>query len=202
MPLRGDGKRAANRDRHQRKRLRQAGLTEQAQERKVLFPIRIEEGILGRIHRLTHEGIARGTHPWKTPSETVRALIRRGLESLRGEQEIVDEMIPYLHLNNQLAGIQSSRREAQVSAQRAKVEIEELLGIGAKQEALQLYHVTRAAAHDMPPTVWRDWMIDDLKRTFPQLDKQIAPGVTLATTPVPVEPTKPTPKSTLKRAMR
>lgn len=174
-------KRSQNASGHQRRRLRRKGLVEQASERKILYPIRIPEGVLGRIMRLTHEGIARGTHPWKTPSETVRALLIMGLESLKGIDPVVDEMLPYLNLTKQFDGITSSRREAQAAMNRAATEIGELLGIQAKQEALQYYHVTLAAACEMPATVWRDWLVSELKHKFPQLDKQVAPSVSLTT---------------------
>lgn len=106
----------------------------------------------------------------------------KGLESLKGHPTI-DEMLPYLKLTEQFDVIASNRREAQAGLSRAINEISELLGIGAKQEALQYYHVTLVAAQEMPPTVWRDWMIAELKHQFPQLDKLPAPGVTLRQEP-------------------
>lgn len=176
-------KREQNRVGHRRRSLRRKGLQEQASERKVLFPIRIPEGVLARIQRLTHDGIARGTHPWKTPAETIRALLILGLESLKGVDSVIDEMLPYLNLTKQLEGIGGNRRECQSAMHKAGVEIQELIGIGAKDEALQYYHVTLEAAKEMPPTVWRDWLVDELSHKFPQLHKQAAPSVSLRQPP-------------------
>jgi hypothetical protein len=177
-------KRERNASDHQRRLRRRKGLVEHASERKVLFPIRIPEGVLGRIIRLTHEGIAKGTRPWKTPAETIRALLVRGLETLKGDPT-VNDMLPYLELQKQFDGIGSSRREAQASMSRASVEISELLGIEAKREALQYYHVTLQAAQEMPPTVWRDWLVEELRHKFPELQKQAAPSVSLQTVTEP-----------------
>lgn len=98
---------------------------------------------------------------------------------MRGEDPVIDEMLPYLNLTRQFDGISSNRREAQAAMSRAVTEISELLQIGAKGEALQYYHVTLHATAEMPPTVWRNWLIAELKHAFPQLDKLPAPGINL-----------------------
>lgn len=175
---RKDNSRVQNR----RKRI----LTETKKERKVLFPVRIPQGVLGRIVRMTSESIATGKYPWKTNGETIRALIIMGFEHPRFKgDEFVSEHLPYLKLTRQFDGIHGARTEAMASLNRAVTEIGELLGIGAKQEALQYYHVTIECASEMPPTVWRDWFLAEMKRKFRDLDKATPRGVTLGP-PVPI----------------
>lgn len=185
-----DKKQAANQRQYRSRRLRRAGLVERESDRKILVPLRIPEGIMGRVMRLLHEGIAKGSHPWKTQSEILRAMIVKGLEALKGDSELIDEMMPYLRLSKQFELIGQSRREAQASLGRATHEIRELIGIGAKREALAYYHVTKHATLQMAPTAWRDWMLDQLRKSFGELDKIDPQGVELDLDKVEVKMTK------------
>lgn len=170
-----------NRADYTARRVRTAGLTEREHEKKVLVPVRVPEGLMGRMMRLLHEGIANKTHPWKTPSEIIRALLVKGLESMKGQSEVVEDMMPYLDLRRQFEVIGQARREAQAALGRATHEIRELIGIGAKREALQYYHVTMEAARKMAPTAWRDWLIEQLRKNFPEFRKLEPEGVKLDT---------------------
>ena len=147
-------------------------------ERRLSVTIRLRESLVGRLHRLVNEGVATGKYPWKTMSECVALLILDGLRTRKGEDEI-DEMLPHLEYMGQIDRIHQLRREAQGGLHKAREEISELLGIGARTQAVQYYHTTLDAAHHMPPTAWRDWMIEELKKAFPDLAREPVTGVRL-----------------------
>lgn len=147
-------------------------------ERKLRLNCVLPASMLGRLQRLVMESLAKGTYPWKTMSQCVQTLLLDGLRARKGDDS-VDEMLPHLEYMQQIDRIQTLRREAQGGLNRAREEISELLAIGAREGAIQYYHVTMEAARNMPPTEWRDWMIAELVKAFPQLAKEKMRGMRL-----------------------
>ena len=147
-------------------------------EKKTRVSIRLPRSLAGRIQAITLKGLATGCYKWRTYAETYEAMILRGLQTLK-DDAFIAEQIPHLNLVEHFAGIANSRAEATASLALAKREITELLKIDATSEALQYYHTTKTAAEAMPPTIWRDWLLKQLVTAFPDLDKQVAPGITL-----------------------
>ena len=80
---------------------------------------------------------------------------------------------------SQIDRIHQIRREAQGLLNKSKEEISELLGIGAHEGAVRYFHVTLEAVDAMPPTEWRDWLLVELKKAFPELFKIKPTGVRL-----------------------
>jgi len=159
-------------------------------EKKQFVGLRLPASLVSRIQRLTLEGIARGTHPWRTYTETYHALILRGLESL-GSDPLVAELLPHLKLQEQIQSIRVQRKEVEASLRLADEEISALLEIKADKEAAQYFHAARSAAADLPATIWRDWLIARLDKRFPHLAREPALGVSLAARPDPVAPSRP-----------
>lgn len=145
-------------------------------EKKLLLQCRLRASLLGRLHRLVNEGIANGTYPWKTMTACVEGLLLRGLETLKGD-EMVDEMLPYLRAISEVDSISNHRREAQGAFARVKMEIAELLAIRAETEAVQYYHATYANFSMITETVWREWLLNQMRRAFPALHKQKPKGI-------------------------
>lgn len=137
-------------------------------EKRVLFTCRLPEPLIARIRKLVDEGIATGKYPWRSMAAAVLALILGGFERMKGD-EYVDEMLPYLRSMSHIDGIRAHRSEAQAAVSRFKTEISELLHIKAVDEAATYFHTMIAEFEDMPPNVWRDWMLKEAKRAFPQL---------------------------------
>lgn len=151
-------------------------------EKKVLWSGRVPETLIARIQRITLEGIATGRYPWKTTTEAVTNLLQRGLGTLKGDP-MIDEMLPHLEMTQHLDRIQAIRREAQTTLNKARQEISELLQIGAKAGAINYFHMTMDAARKLPPTEWRDWLVGELKKSFPDLVREKAKGVALFQSP-------------------
>jgi hypothetical protein len=149
-----------------------------AGEKKVLVTVRLEESVAARISRMVVEASATGKYPWRTPGEFYRGLIKRGLEFLRDQHpEEWAQLEPILKMRAQLDAMTSQRTEAQGFAARVKQEIAELLRMGARPMAAQLYIVSMNTATQMPPTVYRNWLIDDLKKRYHYLREFAPKGV-------------------------
>ena len=147
-------------------------------EKKALVTVRLPRSLVARIQAITLEGIATKRYRWRTYTETYEAMILRGLATFK-DDAFIAEQLPHLNLVEHFNGITTSRMEATASLSLAKREITELLKIDALSEALQYYHTTKQAAELMPATIWRDWLLKQLITAFPDLDKQVAPGITL-----------------------
>jgi hypothetical protein len=147
-------------------------------EKKILISIRLEESIAARVSRMVVEASATGKYPWRTPGEFYRGLVKRGLEFLKDHNPSEwAELEPILRLRSQLDAMTTQRTEAQGFVARTKQEIAELLRMGAKDMAAQLYVAAMGTAHKMPPTVYRDWMIDELKGKYHYLARDGVKGV-------------------------
>lgn len=175
MPIRDPRKRRQYQKDYYYKRTGQSYRT-QGREKRALVQFRIEESIIARVQKLVQEGIATGKYPWKTNTACWKALILGGFENMRGD-EFVDEMLPYLRSMSHIDGIRAHRAEAQAALSRFKTEISELLGIKANDEAATYFHSVLADFDSMPPNVWRDWLIREVKKSFPTLLKQTPKGV-------------------------
>lgn len=147
-------------------------------EKKVLWHGRMPETLIARVQRITLEGIATGRYPYKNVTEAMTDFVRRGMGTLKGDP-MIDEMLPHLEMAQHLDRIQALRREAQTTLNKARQEISELQTIGASDGALNYFHITMEAAHRMPPTEWRDWLIDELTKSFPDLAKLKPKGIKL-----------------------
>lgn len=175
MPFSGIRKKLYN----QQQYARQARRTESpiGPEKKRLVTFRLHESIIARCHRLKEEAITNGRYPWRTIGEVYRGLIIKGMETLKGDA-IVDEGLPYLALVRQVEGMRQPRIEAESIAHNAQTELQRLLSIGAKREAQQFYVTTVRIAEEMAPTVWRDWLLDRLRREFQPLHRALEKGET------------------------
>lgn len=160
----------------QKRRMR-AGINER-DEKKVLVAIRLPVSIVARIQRLVSEGIAIGNFPWKTQTECVKALVLRGFESLAGD-ESVDAMLPYLRAVHTIESVGQHRKEAQAAFSAVKGEIAELLHIKANDEAVHYFHGIYSSVRDMDENVWRNWLLQQLESTFPQLLKEKPKGISI-----------------------
>lgn len=177
MPLSRDKKTQYNKSYYLRKKHKRRSATGE-DEKKVLWSGRLPETLIARIQRVTLEGVATGRYPWKSMTEAVTNLIQRGFASLKGDP-FIDEMLPHLEMAQHLDRIRNIRREAASVLNTAKSEIAELLNIGAVDGAVRYYHMTMEAAHRLPPTEWRDWLITEMKKAFPELARGKVKGVSL-----------------------
>ena len=188
MPVDPSAKATYNKNYYRRKRAQRRQDTKEERTRNL--SLRLPESLIGRLHRLVNEAHALGKYPWRTLSEAVKTLVIDGLRSRKGADDTVDEMMPHLEYMEQINRIHVLRREAQGGLARAREEIHELLSIGAVDQATQYFHVTMDSAQKMPPTAWRDWMIEKLNETFPQLASTPAKGVSLMAHPTTKVTTK------------
>lgn len=170
MPIQGKAKARYNRD-YYLKRSGQGYKLPTNTEKRVLVSMRIEQSIVARVQKLVAEGIATGRYPWKTQAACWKALILGGFDHMKGD-EYIDEMLPYLRLMSHIDGVEAHRREAQAALSRMKTAISELLAIKATDEAATHYHMLLEDFEKMPPNVWRDWLIREARKAFPDLLKQ------------------------------
>ena len=180
MPLRGAAKRRYNQTRYS-KHQGKISLATFKDEKRIPISIRLPEGLVMRVQRLTHEAIATGRYPFKTPTDTYKHLLMRGYETLKGDP-VIDEGLPYIKFRGQLEALGAARNEAQGAYARLKNEVSELLSIGNTTVASQYVQTAYGAARKMPPTAWRDWLLKELGKTFPDLLHRELTGVRLSTT--------------------
>lgn len=164
-----------NKNKHRKKRPGRMA-TRDKEEKKTLVAFRCPVSLLGRMRRIVNEGIALGKFPWKTQTDCIVAMLIRGMESMAGDPTI-DEMLPYLRAMQHLEGIASHRREAQAAFGHIKTEIAELLAIKANDEAVKYFHAMYDSVLDIDENIWRDWLLKELKATFPKLLEQKPKGV-------------------------
>lgn len=145
-------------------------------EKKMLVNCRLPIAVIGRIQRIVAEGIATGRFPWRTQSAAIGALIIKGMESMAGDESI-DEMLPYLRAIQMIEHVGQHRTEAQAAMSKIKTEVSELLAIKAHDEAVQYFHGMYESVEGMNANVWRDWLLKQLRATFPDLLKQKPKGV-------------------------
>ncbi len=140
-------------------------------EKKLLVHLRLPTAMIGRIQRIVNEGIAMGTYPWKTQTAAIQALIMKGLESMSGD-ETIDDMLPYLRTIHASDSITQHRNEAQAAYSKIKTETSELLAIKAHDEAVAYFHTMYENVENMNAHVWRDWLLKQLRTSFPDLLKE------------------------------
>lgn len=144
--------------------------------KKILVATRLPVELVARIQRIVAEGIATGRFPWRTQSAAIGALLMKGMESMAGD-ESMDEMLPYLRAIQTIEHVGQHRNEAQAAMSKIKTEVSELLAIKANDEAVQYFHAMYESIDQMNANVWRDWLLTQLRQTFPQLVKQKPKGV-------------------------
>ena len=176
MAFTGDQKKAYDQKRYRLRRSQREG----GDESRKLFPVRLKHSILGWVRRIQAEAINSGKYPWTGTSELFEALLQRGLLSLRND-ELIDEIAPYIRLSQQFDAIHAVRRQAQVALSRASTEISALLTIGDRESAAQYFHSSRKQMLQLAPTTWRDWLLRELDKAFPELLKMSPKGVRLLT---------------------
>ncbi len=147
-------------------------------EKQVLCAMRIPESVVARAHRIKEEAIINGRYPWRTMSEVWRGLIFKGLESMKGDA-IVDDGLPYLMLIKQVDGMRHPRIEAEAALHTSRQELQRLMQINAKAQAVQFYWTTVEIAKQMAPGVWRDWLLEQLEKQFPELHASEVSGVSV-----------------------
>jgi hypothetical protein len=178
-PMPRDQKKGYNK-RYYRKRQETEARTAGRGDKKILCSFRMYESLMGRLERLLLEGMAgKAAFPWKSRSTALNGLIIKGLEALKDDEPMIEEMLPYLRAQAQINGMRTQRQEAYSLLAVTRDEVSELLGIGAVVEAAQVYHVTIDAVHQMSQTVWSDHLLTELGKTFPELAKTEAQGVRL-----------------------
>lgn len=148
-------------------------------EKQVLVGMRVPESIVARCHRIKEEAIVNGRYPWRTMSEVYRGLLYKGLESMKGDP-VIDDGLPYLQLVKHVDGLRHPRMEAESALHTSRQEIQRLLQIGARKEAVQFYWTTVEIAKEMGATIWRDWLLEQLERQFPELHASDVQGVSVA----------------------
>lgn len=146
-------------------------------KRVPLGGVRVRASVTARLQRLLIEAEANGTYPYRSRSQLVEDLIVRGMGTLKGE--VVEESMQYLRAVNATDAIGVHRREAQAAFSRIKVELTELLEIHAVEQAQHYYWSTLHAFEEMSPNIWRDWLLEQLPKTFPKLAGSRPKGVPL-----------------------
>ena len=121
------------------------------------------------IERTTHEGIATGKFPWKTPSELIRWLIVTSLHTL---SQIADDerlALPYQQIVNSVEDLQLTRTQIQAIHSTLTHELHLLIDIGKVDAAKVQLQRTLTDIDTLPATPWRDWLLDELTAKFPTL---------------------------------
>lgn len=170
MPISPDKRREYNQNYYRRHTKQKRALTATGAEKKLLIGIRMPVSVVARLQKIVIEGVAFGHFPWKTQGQLINALLMRGLESLASDPDI-EEMMPYLRALGQTDNLQQQRTEAQAAFSRIKTELAELYAINAQDAAVNHFHAVYDTLEDMTPGVWRDWLLQKLESTFPELAK-------------------------------
>lgn len=172
MPISGSKKSQYNREYY--KRTKKGGHS----ERRLHLHVSLPASLVGRLHRLTIEAVATGAYPWRTLGQCVEDLLVNGIRTYR-HTDAVSEMLPSLEHQQHIDKVRAARLEAMRMLNSAREEIAELLGIKQAAAAATYYHMTLDSARRLPDTEWSAWMIRELRKAFPELDKMPVKGVNL-----------------------
>jgi hypothetical protein len=121
------------------------------------------------IERTTHEGIATGKFPWRTPSELIRWLIVTSLHTLSTIADDERLALPYQQIVNAVEDLQLTRTQVQAIHSTLTHELHLLIDIGHVSAAKALLQHTLTDIDTLPPTPWRAWLLDELALKFPTL---------------------------------
>lgn len=138
------------------------------EEKKLIVSTRLPASLVGRLHRIVNEANATGAFPWKTTAAAIAALLVRGMETMRNDPFIA-EQLEYLHALENIRAIQDHRVEAQNAMGRIRVELNELLAIKATEDAARVYAEAMDEFQAMSPNVWRTWLVQSMEKAFPRL---------------------------------
>jgi hypothetical protein len=145
-----------------------------------LVSIRLPVELKSQIEAMTIRGVATHCYPWRTYTETYRALILRGLEAMRHDDPDVAETYLELQRIEYLASLKQSREQAMAAWESAAYEIDELLLIENEREALSVFQsVKRSCQQTGGP--WSDWLVKKLTKAYPKLDGRPLMGISLLT---------------------
>jgi hypothetical protein len=176
-----------DRQAYDRKRYRYQKKGEATVTRKLVFTMRLPDQFLAILQRLAMEGVAKGTNPWRTTQDVAKGLMDEGLIAIRGKYDTVDEFLPQLELEQQIANTDRARRSVEYMLAMTKKNIKAMMEIDAEVTALHAYSDAVEAARRLPRTIWRDWLISQLERTFPEFSRLErtgkVPGVSLSSRP-------------------
>lgn len=157
---------AQDAQRYERKKTQQ-----NAPQKKVFFPLRLDESILAVATRMAAEGMLVGKHPWKTTPDVIRAMIVKGLKAYRDEDHddnvSVAAALEKLENDLQLADLARDRRTAVATLAKARTEIGAMLEVKSPVSALQTYSTLYENVEKMSKTMWIVWLLDELAKTFP-----------------------------------
>ena len=121
------------------------------------------------IDRTTHEGIATGKFPWKTPSELTRWCV---LNSLRQLATIADDerlALPYQQIANAVEDLELTRTQIQSLYTTLARELNHLIQIQQGDAAQALLQTTLREIDTLPATPWRAWLLEELRVQYPTL---------------------------------
>ena len=120
------------------------------------------------IERACHEGIATGKFPWKVPAEVTRWAIVTGLRSLAKIADDERLALPFHALSGEVDDLELTRRQIQSLYDKLTVELTYLVRIGKDESAAAIMQTTMLKIDAIPSSPWRDWLIEELERRFPQ----------------------------------
>lgn len=149
-------------------------------EPKILIQIRLPFQLVGRVSQLLEESVALHRYPWRTKTAIYTYLLVQGFKSMK-QDPFIAEMIPYLEAIEGVEAWKFNRIEAQRAFSRITQEIGELLGIRAIDHAAQLYHHSVDSFANLAPNIWRDWLLEKLKKQYPHLAKLRVKPISYAT---------------------
>lgn len=142
-------------------------------EKKTLVNMRLSVMLVGRLTAIVNQANADGRYPWKTRTAAVEALLVRGLETMKSDPFIAQQL-ELIEATEDIQRLAQHRTEAQALLSRMRTEINELMAIRATHHALTVYCNCRDNIEDISPNVWRDWLLESLKKAYPQLERESA----------------------------
>lgn len=140
-------------------------------EKKILFTTRLPVTLVGRMQAIVNKANADGSYPWRTMTACATALLTGGLEGMKHDPFIA-EQLEQIHLTENVKRFAQLRTEAQATLSFMRTEINELLAIKAKDHALRAYMHFRDDVNEMSETVWNGWLLGSLKKAYPQLERE------------------------------
>lgn len=131
---------------------------------------------VAQMNRMASEALLAGKGPWKSMQEVARALIAAGFEHFKNQSDEMREFMPQFELEHQLSTIARSKQTAHSMLALARENIGSLIDIDADDEALRYYASAMERAGELPQTVWSRWLIEQLIKAFPDLEKEALAG--------------------------
>jgi hypothetical protein len=132
------------------------------------FNVRVPASLVARMQQIATRGVAMGVYPWKTTQEVARAALSKGIMAIAKDDDAL-EFGPEMALQDQLMAAERQKTQARAMLGMVRATVKDYLDMNAKDEAARYFDSALDKVYSMPRTAWVQWLIDEMRKAFPDL---------------------------------